>query len=93
VSYQPNLEFRKAALRVGWLFVIVVLVCVVMVFVTGCTSMDAKNKTLFCVLLCIEVETEIKKGDDPKDAAPSSLDGMITPDRSRAGSPARLPAP
>jgi hypothetical protein len=57
---------------------------------TGCTSMDVKQHTLFCIILCIDMDTEMKKGDDPQAAAPTSLDGMISPQRadSRADSPA-----
>jgi hypothetical protein len=49
---------------------IAVLLCVLPV--AGCASFKSKTHALFCVGVCVHAEqdTEKKKGDAPKDAAP-----------------------
>jgi hypothetical protein len=56
-----------------------------LLLLTGCASYETSQHTLVCVLLCLEMDTAMKKGDTPKDAAPTSLDGLVlTPQQREA---------
>ena len=86
--------------RLGWLFVTVTLLCVVMVFVTGCavdSERNSKTEThgLLCIIFCVKVDMDRESATKEKggEVAPAAQDAPDVKPRGAVPAPAdSLPA-